>query len=205
MSRSVPFGRKVVVYGPSGAGKSTVSESLADTLGLPWIELDSIFHARPGWDDLSVEEFRARVSDLLGAHGSGWIMDGNYGMVRDLILPHADTVVWLDLPFRTVYRWLAGRTLARSFKGTELWNGNRETLRQTFTSRDSMLVWGLRDRQDARRVISGAVSGLRHARVYRLRNTGQVRYMLKHATPASVGLPSLSNEQEDADANVPGR
>ncbi|HMO96330.1 MAG TPA: shikimate kinase [Tepidiformaceae bacterium] len=187
--RAVPVGSRVVVYGPSGSGKSTVAEALAAKLGLPWVELDAIFHARPQWQDLARDEFRALIPGLLAEHAAGWVMDGNYGMVRDLILPEADTVILLELPFATVYRRLATRTVGRSVRGTELWNGNRETLRQTFLTRHSMLVWGLRASFDQRR-LHGAVREEAHtARVYRLRTVGQVRYLLQNACESPRDLP----------------
>lgn len=139
----LPIGPRIVIYGPSGSGKSTLGKALAARLGLPYVELDSIFHAHPNWIDLSTEEFRARVAGVLESHPDGWVIDGNYGPVRDMILPLADTAIWLRLPFRVVYPRLAWRTISRSFIGGELWNGNRETLRQTFLSKDSMLLWGL--------------------------------------------------------------
>jgi adenylate kinase family enzyme len=181
VNRPVPVGPRVVVYGPSGSGKSTVAARLSRRLGLPWIELDAIFHARPKWEDLTTEQFRAQVSDLLDGHPDGWVIDGNYGMVRDLILPRADTVILLELPFATVYRRLAIRTVDRTLRGTELWNGNRETFRQTFMTRDSMFIWGLRALYNQHR-LRGVVREEAHsARVYRLRTVGQVRYLVRNA------------------------
>ena len=45
------------------------------------------------------------------------------GPLRDA---HASTIIWLDLPRRTVLRRLIVRTLRRSITREELWNGNRE-------------------------------------------------------------------------------
>ncbi|GIW18221.1 AAA family ATPase [Tepidiforma sp.] len=191
--RPVPFGRRVAVYGPSGSGKSTLARALGERLGLPVIELDAVYHARPGWQDLSREEFRAAVAALLEQHRGGWIFEGNYGLVRDLILPRAETVVWLDLPFPVVYGRLARRTVSRSFRGAELWNGNRETLRQTFLSRDSMLLWGLTAFRRSRRSIAASLETLRRpgTRLYRLRTPGQAAYVLRNAQlsgePGSAG------------------
>ena len=37
--------------------------------------------------------------------GERWVIDGNYtSQVKDLVWARADTVVWLDLPRRTVMR-----------------------------------------------------------------------------------------------------
>lgn len=45
---------------------------------------------------------------------AGWICDGNYtSKVPDLILPQADLVIWLRLPFVVVYWRLLTRTVRR--------------------------------------------------------------------------------------------
>lgn len=187
MPRPVPVGRRVAIYGPSGSGKTTLSRQLGARLGLPVLELDAVFHAHPNWVDLEREEFRERVTEFLAEHPEGWVTDGNYRPVRDLILAEADTAIWLNLPFHTVYRRLAWRTLSRSFQGAELWNGNRESLRQTFLTKDSMLLWGIRTWRPMRRKLRAwLVEERPAARVYRLRTPGQVRYLLENARPHAV-------------------
>ncbi len=93
--------RRVSLVGVSGSGKTTSGVRLASSMGVPFIELDEIFY-QGGWDDLAVEEFRARVSDAVSA--DGWVIDGNYAAVGELIWQRADTVVWFDLPRPTVMR-----------------------------------------------------------------------------------------------------
>ncbi|WP_322817698.1 AAA family ATPase [Tepidiforma sp.] len=183
MERPAGFGRRVVVYGPAGSGKSSLARMLGERLGLPVVELDAVYHARPGWQDLSREEFRAAVEGLLATHADGWVMDGNYALVRDLILPKAATVVWLDLPFWVVYWRLARRTILRSVRGAPLWNGNRETVRQTFFSRDSMLLWGLTAFWRTRRSIGESLAAFAQpgTRVFRLRTPGQVASLVRRA------------------------
>ena len=184
--RPVPVGRRIAVYGPSGSGKSTLSRQLGETLGLPVLELDSVFHAYPNWVDLDREAFREKVGAYLAEHRDGWVLDGNYSHVRDLVLAEADTVIWLRLPFHTVYRALAWRTVSRSFQGSELWNGNRESLRQTFFSRESMLVWGIAAWRSHHQVVGDSLRTTHHrARVYVLRSRRQVRYLHRNAAPAS--------------------
>ena len=87
--------RRVSVVGISGARKTTLARRLAAALEVPHVELDAIFH-QPGWTELPVEEFRERVRLELAAEG--WVVDGNYTAVRDLVWAAADTVVWLDRP-----------------------------------------------------------------------------------------------------------
>ena len=117
--------RRVSIVGSPGSGKTTVGRQLADRLGVTHVELDSIFH-QSGWTELDREEFRRRVGAAVS--GDGWVIDGNYTTVRDLVWARADTVVWLDLPRRLITRRVVVRTLRRALTRQELWNGNREPL-----------------------------------------------------------------------------
>ena len=65
---------------------------LAGALDVRHVELDSIFH-QPGWTELPDGEFRRRVGVELAA--DGWVVDGNYAAVRDVVWAAADTVVWM--------------------------------------------------------------------------------------------------------------
>jgi adenylate kinase family enzyme len=182
---STDLGRRVVVLGPSGSGKTTVGRALAERLGVPHVELDALFHARPRWQDLSRDEFRHAVARLLAAHADGWVVDGNYhGHVGDLVLPRADAVVVLRLPFRVVYPRLVRRTLARGWRKAELWNGNRETLRQAFFSRDSMLLWGVTAWRAHHRATARALATLPHGPVHALRSARAVGAFLASVADA---------------------
>lgn len=183
MSSAAPLGRRICVYGPSGAGKSTFAKTLGERLGLPVVELDAIFHSRPNWDDLSTEEFREAVQARLRQHPEGWVVDGNYSPVRDLILPSADTVVWLRLPWRVVYPRLVRRTLRRVRTRELLWGVNREAgLAQLFRPKESMLwagiqLWGAHHRKTRE-----ALATIPHsATVIELRSAGAVRRLLAPA------------------------
>src|SRR4051812_37065404 len=103
--------RRVSVVGVPGSGKTTLGRELAASLGVPFIELDSIFH-QPNWEDLSTDDFRKRVSDASTAEG--WVIDGNYQGVRDVVWQGADTVVWLDLPRPLIMRRVIVRTVRRA-------------------------------------------------------------------------------------------
>lgn len=115
--------RRISVVGNSGSGKTTMAAGLAAAMAVPHLELDSIFH-QSGWQPLPRDEFQAAVAAF--AAGEGWVIDGNYSAVRDIVWHRADTVVWLDPPRRRVMRQLVWRTLRRMARGTPLWNGNRE-------------------------------------------------------------------------------
>ena len=128
------------MVGNSGSGKTTLGRGLAAGLRVPFVELDAIAHQRD-WEPLPVPEFRRRVGELVAAEG--WVVDGNYSAVRDLVWARADTVVWFDLPRRTVLRQLLLRTVRRTTRREELWNGNRERFSSLFRldPQESILRW----------------------------------------------------------------
>jgi adenylate kinase family enzyme len=128
------------MVGNSGSGKTTLGRALAEVLGAPFTELDAIHH-QPGWRPIEVPEFRERVAGVVAAES--WVVDGNYSAVIDLVFARADTVVWFDLPRRTVMRQVLYRTVTRAVTRTELWNGNREPLTGLFRidPHQSILRW----------------------------------------------------------------
>ena len=117
--------RVAIIASASGNGKTTLGRRLAERLDVPFVELDAMFHL-PGWEELPRDEFRSQVASVV--EGDGWVVDGNYSVVRDLVWDRADTVVWLDLPRRLVMRRVILRTLRRAVTREALWNGNREPL-----------------------------------------------------------------------------
>jgi len=136
----VNIGWRIVVYGPTGTGKTTVAARIAQSIGVPHIELDAIFW-KPNWTLTPLEQSRADVSSILANHPDGWVFDGNWQGVRDLILPLADTVVWLHPPFHVAFWWLLRRTFTRAWTQELLWGTNRESWRQSFLRRDNILVY----------------------------------------------------------------
>src|SRR5688572_30224064 len=99
--------RRVNVSGTSGSGKSTFSRHLAERLNVPPSELDALYH-RPNWETTPKDEYRALVLQV-GAQ-EAWVIDGNYTSTRDIVLPRADTVVFLDYPLPIVLWRLTKRT-----------------------------------------------------------------------------------------------
>jgi adenylate kinase family enzyme len=116
--------RRLVVIGPTGSGKSTLASRLAGAQGLDFVELDALYW-EPHWKPADLADFRARAEKATRA--SGWVVAGNYRLVRDIVWPRAQAVVWLDLPFRLVLWRLTSRTVTRAVTREVLWNSNRET------------------------------------------------------------------------------
>jgi len=131
---------RAVVIGIGGSGKTTLAKQLAAYHGLRYIELDAL-HWLPNWQMRAVDDFRALVAQAV-AH-ERWVTDGNYRVVRDLVWGRATTVIWLNYPFWTVMGRLVRRTLRRIVTRETLFSGNRETVRNAFLSRDSILWYVL--------------------------------------------------------------
>jgi adenylate kinase family enzyme len=134
--------RRISVVGSSGAGKSTLARALAKRLGVPYFELDGFMH-QPGWQQRPDAEFMAEVDKATSQ--PCWVVDGNYRrfVVEGPVWQRADTVVWLDLPRRTVMRQVIARTVRRAVTREVLWNGNREPI-SNFVSLDpddNIILW----------------------------------------------------------------
>ena len=139
---------RVVVVGTSCSGKSTLARKLSQVLGAPHVELDGI-HWMPGWQLRPVDEVRRMVGEAAAAER--WVMDGNYSAVRDIVWGRATAVVWLNYPFRVVLWRALSRTARRVVTREELFSGNREGFRQSFLSRDSIILWAITSHGHVRR------------------------------------------------------
>ncbi len=132
---------RVVVVGTTCSGKTTYARELSEALQIPHVELDALYWL-PDWVPRPKDEFRELLSEALA--GDTWVVDGNYASYRDLIWPRATAVIWLNYGFaRVAWRGLR-RTVRRAVTKEELFSGNRETIAQSFFSRESILVWLVR-------------------------------------------------------------
>jgi len=135
---------KVIIIGSSGAGKTTLAKALSSKLNIPHTELDSIFHLKD-WQPLDNDEFKARVGSI--TKESSWIICGNYfnKLGGENYLSKADTVIWCDYSFLLVFSRLLRRTLKRILTKQELWNENREGFIVNFFTKESVLLWMMRE------------------------------------------------------------
>ena len=178
--------RRIVVIGTTGSGKTTLARELACRLGVPHVELDAL-HWEPNWTPAESGVFSQRVTEAL--QGDGWVVDGGYSKVRNLIWPKATDVVWLDYALALKMSRLFWRTLRRSMTGEELWNGNRERFRNAFLSRDSLFVWLLKTHWSRRRLFPQAFAQPEHAhlRVVRLRYPRETKRWLSGVERTDAG------------------
>lgn len=138
--------RRIAIAGVSGSGKTTLANRVSDRLGLPYTEIDSLFHGT-NWQPRN--EFVSDVRDIIS--GDSWVIEWQYAAVRDKIAERADTMLWLDLPTsRTLYQ-LTRRTMHRRIRRVPLWNGNYEgPLCKFFIDPDHIVRWGIRTRNKCR-------------------------------------------------------
>ena len=136
---SIPY-KRIVVIGTTGSGKSTLAEKLADQFSLPFIELDAL-HWEPDWKEAPDDDFRERVA--FATQAPAWIVAGNYHVVRDLVWPRAEAVIWLDYPLLVILMQLLRRTFKRWWTKELLWGKNREPFWIHFKlwSKESLIHW----------------------------------------------------------------
>jgi adenylate kinase family enzyme len=177
--------RRVWVIGASGSGKTTLAEELARRLGVPHIELDAMHHG-PDWAEPDLDEFREAVAAV--ASGDAWVIDGSYrSKLGDRVPDAADTLVWLDLPLPVTLSRMLWRSGVRIWRGTELWNGNRESVRGVLWGRESLLWWSVARRHDQRTELPElfAKPGYAEKTIVRLRSASQVEHWLSAVVPVA--------------------
>jgi adenylate kinase family enzyme len=163
---------RVNVVGTSCSGKTTLARSLARELGVPHVELDAL-HWEPGWTAAEPDVLRARVAAAVAAER--WVVDGNYSATRDLVWPRTTLIVWLNLPFGLVFRRSLTRTFARIASGEELYNGNKESVRNLLDA-DGIPWWVIRTHHRRRREYRELLTRpeFAHMAVVELRTTEEV-------------------------------
>lgn len=148
--------RRVVVVGPGASGKSTLAARLGEIMGLPVVELDTIFW-RDGLVATPREEW-IKIQRKLVARDA-WILDGDLGPYDsiEVRLAAADAVIFLDL---SVWK-CAWRAIRRSRERLDFWMW---LLRYPWVSRPFLM-----------KAISQRASG---AKVYVLRDARAVERFL---------------------------
>ena len=166
--------QRIHFMGGSGSGKSTLGRAVAARLGLPFFDLDDLYW-EPGWREVGHPELARRLAPIVVQ--PGWVIAGNYHATTEVhVWPRLTQLVLLDLPYLTLLRRAAWRTLVRGITGTPCCNGNTESLWRAFHPEGVMvhmtLNWRRRHRRYAGLQSEAAVA---HAQVLRLRSPAQVQ------------------------------
>ncbi len=182
--------RRICVVGTSGSGKSTMADNLAQALHIPHLELDSV-HWLPGWQERDREETRRIVGQFIQAEA--WIIDGNYSWLRDILLPRAQALVWLDYRLGVTLWRLWWRTLRRGLSHELLWGTNRERLAEQFYKKDSIFLWALQTYKRHKKQYSKITDNpdYAHLKVYRLGSPRKADTWLAALEQVSIPQPSF--------------
>ena len=123
------------------------------------------------------EEFVRRVAEAI--QGEAWVVDGNYGPVRERVWGRATHLVWLDYERAVIMGRVISRSFCRAFFRTELWAGNRERWRHmlhpSHPIRWAWNTWKRLRRETAERLSQADYA---HLAVLRLRRPREVRRAL---------------------------
>jgi adenylate kinase family enzyme len=191
MHDKLSIGPRIAIRGTPGSGKTTLGHALGQRLGLPVVELDAIYWL-PNWQGKPLAQFRTDVQAALEACPQGWICVGNYRHIQDLVLPQADTVLWLRLPFRVSFWRLFKRTVMRAWTRQLLWEGNpnHESWRQSFCSRQSILLYAISNRKTHVETTLRILGATPHrAAVLELRSARAVRCLLQGLSQSEPTAP----------------
>ncbi len=163
-----------MIIGTTGAGKTTLGRALAAKFGATFTELDALnWHS--GWT--LAPNFAVKVEQAIEAEY--WVVDGNYSKVQPAILSCADTVIWLDYSIGTKLWRLLKRTCRRTLMRETLWNGNTETVKAQFFSRNSLFVWLFKTHWKKRRRYETLFAAAPpHLTLYRLYEPGEAETLL---------------------------
>jgi adenylate kinase family enzyme len=189
--------QRISVVGSSCSGKTTLARALAERLGLPYIELDALHHG-PNWNEAPAELLQERVRAALASAPRGWVVDGSYhGKLGDLVFAQADTAVLLHPRYATVLWRSLHRTVRRLITGEELWNRNRERLRNVF-SRNSIPLYVLRTHPGRRARFLGLFERHPQLEVIELGGRRDVERWLQSIQPtAEMSGSSGSSERQN--------
>jgi adenylate kinase family enzyme len=137
---------RIVVVGTSGCGKTTFARKLAHLTGLEHVETDALYWG-PNWTRRS--NFRGLIDAAVAR--DGWIIDGNYGEVRDPIWGRATALIWLDYSFHIIFGRAMARTVRRALTREPLFSDNRESLGRALFDREGIPWWVIRTFRRRRR------------------------------------------------------
>lgn len=166
--------KKVAVFGNAGGGKSTLARRLADLTRLPLYPIDMI-QFKAGGGKVAHEEYLAAHADIV--HRDAWIIDG-FGCVASAWerFAAADTLVHVDLPLLTHYRWVTKRFIKGLFVTPEGWPDNSPMWRSTL---DGYRVIRLCHRGLTPKYRQFVADAAATKRVHHLRSPAQIRAFLE--------------------------
>lgn len=130
---------KYTIWGHCGTGKTTMATKISSSLNIDMLDLDSIA-LKENWQFVGEEEFKSKVKEFIKR--DSYVISGSWRFVLgDLILDDADVIVVLKLSYYTNMKAIIIRTIKNLISGEELHGGNKETFKNAFLSKDSIIYF----------------------------------------------------------------
>ena len=161
------------MFGDAGGGTSTLAKQLAQLTHIPLYPLDLI-QFRPGGVAVPHDEYLRAHAELL--QRDAWIIDG-FGCVNSAWerFACADTLVYVDLPLFTHFRWVTKRLVMGLVATPEGWPAGSPMLSSTI---DSYRVLWRCHRRLTPRYRALVAEARAHKRVHHLRSEAAMREFL---------------------------
>jgi len=124
--------KRVTIFGKPGGGKTTLAKKLSHIYGLNHYPLDLIEY-RGNSERVTREEFMRVHKDLMS--NESWVVDG-LGVLQAFWerIESADTVIYIDLPYRVHYWWVIKRYIKGLFVRPEGWPEGSSIFKGTIAS-----------------------------------------------------------------------
>ncbi len=142
--------KRIVIIGRTGSGKTTLAQELAAALDMPHVELDALYFG-PKFSTVPLSVLRERT--IAAVAGDRWVTDGNKSVVRDIVWPRADTIIWLDYPLIVSLWRLRRRALRRAsaLRDEAAQSGEKTGLPKQFLAAAKGVILALRSHTGQRR------------------------------------------------------
>jgi len=174
---------RILILGRTGSGKTTLARELAAALGVPHVELDSLYFG-PDFSRAPLSLLRERTSAAIA--GDRWVTDGNKRAVRDLVWPRADTIIWLDYPvYMSLWRLVKrARTRTSALSAQAAQTGRRTGLPKQMLAAARGVLTALRSHRGQRREYPSMFTkpANQHLAVARLRSPRATRQWMARVT-----------------------
>lgn len=132
MEKKVKKVKKVTIFGKPGGGKTTLAKKLSFQYGIDHYPLDLIEY-RKNSDRVTREKFMSAHKDLMSKES--WVIDG-LGVLQAFWerIESADTIIYIDLPYKVHYWWVIKRYLKSVFVRPEGWPEGSSIFKGTIAS-----------------------------------------------------------------------
>nr|WP_260611438.1 hypothetical protein [Streptomyces sp. WAC04770] len=163
---------RIALFGAPATGKTTLARWLSTRFHVPYTELDNILFTPLG--SLPLEEFRRQTAAITAT--GGWIVEGNFSKLADIVWHRADLLIWLDFPLPLILYRITRRSLRHLTGREDTPQARPLTWSTAFFARRSLLRTAIRKHRTnrpryARQAAETAALGVT---VVRLRSPRQV-------------------------------